>query len=392
LWYNISMPLKFKIIRDIKDLKNKIVLLRVDFNVPIEKGKIKDGYKIKASLPTIKYLLDKKAKIILVSHLGRPLKKEKKYSLKIVALELEKLLKRKIDFQDFQDYKKSRASVTLLENIRYHKEEQENDIKFSKSLSSLADIFVFDGFAVSHRTSASVVGVSRFLPTYGGFLIEKEINGLNKVLVNPKKPMIVVLGGAKMETKIPILKNLIKIADYILIGGGVANTFLKSEGYKVGGSLICDNCLKQALVFANKQKIILPLDVIVGDKNGKNCEVVNIDKKFKITSSKLGIYDVGPKTIQKYSEFIKSAKTLVWNGALGYFEQKEYSYGTYALATLISARSKGKAFGVCGGGETVEILKKLKVEDDIDLLSTGGGAMLEFLAGKKLPGLEILKK
>ncbi len=386
------MPLNFKTIRDIKDLKNKTVLLRVDFNVPIEKGKIKDDYKIKTSLPTIKYLLDKKVKIILVSHLGRPLKKEKKYSLKPVALELEKLLKRKIGFQDFKKYKKNNNSITLLENIRYYKEEQDNSVKFSESLASLADIFILDGFAVSHRASASVVGVSKFLPAYAGLLFEKEINGLNKVLVNPKKPMIIILGGVKMETKIPILKNLIKLADYILVGGGVANTFLKSKGYKVGTSLTDDNYLKQALAFVSKQKIILPLDVIVGGKNGKNCEIVNIDKNFKIIDPKLGIYDIGPQTVQKYSEFIKQAKTLVWNGALGYFEQKEYSYGTYALASLISARSKGKAYGVCGGGETIEILKNLKLEDDIDLLSTGGGAMLEFLAGKKLPGLEILKK
>ncbi len=390
--------MKIKSIQQVKNLANKNVLLRVDFNVPIKGNKVLDNYKIKKSLATIKFLMEKRAKVIIVSHLGRPNGVDKKLSLKPMADELGKFLQKNVRLLDISNLKKIKtqidklfpSAVVLLENIRFVKGEEENSDKFSRELAGLADVFVLDGFAVAHRQAASVSGVAKYLPAYAGLLLEEEINGLNLALKSPKKPFVVVLGGVKMETKIPVLKNLLKKASYILVGGGILNTYLWAKGYQIGGSLVDKNFKKEALRYCSKRKVVLPVDVIAGAKDGKLARAVDI-KNLNLKKG-FSIFDIGPKTIKLFSHYIKKAQTLVWNGALGYFEQHPYEYGTYSVARLVATRAKGKAFGITGGGETIEVLKKLHLIGDVDLASTGGGSMLEYLSGKKLPGIESLKK
>jgi len=393
--------MKIKSIKKVKNLSSKKILMRCDFNVPIKSGKVKDDFRILKSLPTISYLLKKRAKLILTSHLGRPNGKvDKKYSLRPVRNYLQKTLQHKIKLIDLDKLdtvekelnKSNFGHLVILENTRFSPDEKKNSGSFAKDLASLADIFVTDCFAVAHRPHASIVGPAKYLPSYGGLLIEEEIQGLSKVTKRPKKPFVVVLGGAKIETKIPVLKKMLKLADYILVGGGITNTYLWAKGYKVGNSLIDRKLKKEVLLYGNKKKVIMPVDVVMGKSNGKDSHVVKIGVEYKLRGKDYGIYDIGPETIKMYASYIKKAQTLVWNGAMGYFEQHPYEYGTYSIARLLAARSKGKAFGVCGGGETVEVLKKLKVLDDVDLVSTGGGAMLEFLSGKKLPGVKIVAK
>lgn len=402
--------MRVKSIQQAGNLAGKVALVRADFNVPVKGGKVLDNYKIKKSLATIKFLMEKRAKIILVSHLGRPNGVDKKLTLKPVAVELEKFLQKRVRLLDVK--KNSRVSndgtqhnfvklkrqidkllpsaVVLLENIRFMKGEEENSDALAKELAGLADIFVLDGFAVAHRKTASVFGVAKHLPAYAGLLFEQEIDGLNCALKSPKKPFVVVLGGAKVETKIPILKNLLKKANHILVGGGILNTYLWAIGRNIGSSLVEKKLKKEALRYCLKRKVVLPVDVIVGARDGKNAKAVDV-KNLDIKNKKLGIFDIGPKTIRLFSSYIKKANTLVWNGAMGYFEQRPYQYGTYSVARLLASRSKGKAFGIAGGGETIEVLKKLRLIGDIDLASTGGGSMLEYLSGKKLPGMEALK-
>ncbi len=409
VWYNNDV--KVKSIQQVKNLANKNVLVRVDFNVPIKNGRVVDNYKIKKSLATIKYLTEKRAKVILISHLGRPEGVDKKLSLKPVAAELGKFLQKNVKLLDVLE-KNSRVSndgtrhnfvklkmqidklfpsdVVILENIRFAKGESDNSDKLSKELAGLAEVFVMDGFAVAHRQAASVTGVAKYLPAYAGLLLEEEIEGLNRSLNKPKKPFVVILGGVKMETKIPVLKNLLKKANYILAGGGIFNTYLWAKGYKVGGSLVDKNFKKEALRYCAKRNVILPVDVVVGTKDGKFAKAVDV-KKLNLKKDQ-SIFDIGPKTIKLFSHYIKKANTLVWNGAMGYFEQHPYEYGTYSVARLVASRAKGKAFGITGGGETIEVLKKLRLMGDIDLASTGGGSMLEYLSGKKLPGIAALKK
>ena len=402
--------MRFKSIQQVKNLANKNVLLRVDFNVPLKGGKVLDNYKIKKSLATIKFLIEKRAKVILVSHLGRPDGVDKKLSLKPVASELGKFLQKEVKLLDVkksssvsnvgtrhnfvklkvQIEKLFPSAVVMLENIRFVSGEEKNSTQLAKELAGLADLFVLDGFAVAHRQTASVCGVSKYIPAYAGLLLEEEIEGLDRALKNPKKPFVVVLGGIKMETKIPVLKNLLNKANYILVGGGIFNTYLWAKGYKIGSSLVDKNLKKEALRYCSKRKVILPVDVVVGPKNGKLAKVIEV-KKLNLKKD-MSIFDIGPKTIKLFSQYIKKSQTLIWNGAMGYFEQHPYEYGTYSIAHLVAARAKGKAFGITGGGETVEVLKKLHLIGDVDLASTGGGSMLEYLGGNKLPGLEVLKK
>jgi len=391
--------MKIKSISQIKNLANKNVLLRADFNVPIKGGKVLDNYKIKRSLATIKFLIEKRAKVIIVSHLGRPNGVDKKLSLKPVAAELGKFLQKNVKLLDVLNLKKTKiqidkllpSAVVLLENIRFADGESGNSEKLAKELSGLAEVFVLDGFGVAHRQAASVTGVAKYLPAYAGLLLEEEVEGLDRALKSPKKPFVVVLGGVKMETKIPVLKNLLKKANHILIGGGILNTYLWAKGYKVGSSLVDKNLKKEALQYCSKRNVILPVDVIVGTKDGKLACAVAV-KNLNVKDKNLAIFDIGPKTIKLFSHYIKKSQTLVWNGAMGYFEQHPYQYGTYSVARLVAARAKGKAFGITGGGETVEVLKKLHLISDIDLASTGGGSMLEYLSGKKLPGIQCLIK
>ena len=392
--------MKLREISKVKNLSGKRVLLRADFNVPLKNGKIKEAYKIEKSLPTIEFLSKKGARVILASHLGRPSGFEKKLSLKPVAIELGKLLKKKIKLVSVGDWRKVQAAaakmkkgeIILLENIRFIKSEETNDPKVAKALADLADIFVLDGFAVAHRDSASVSGVAKHLPSFAGLLLAEEVAGLSRLLEKPKRPFVAVIGGIKMETKIPLIKKFLARADRVLLGGGIANTCFWAKGMKTGASVIEKNFKTIARSLLKNKKVVLPVDVIVGWAKGEKARAIQLDRKFKALDSRTGIFDIGPRTISLFAKHIKSANTLVWNGAMGMFEQRPYQFGTYSIARLFGSRAKGKAFGVCGGGETVEVLKKLKLMDEIDLVSTGGGAMLEFLSGKRLPGVAAVFK
>jgi len=382
--------MQLKSIKEAKHLLGQRILVRLDFNVPIKNDQVLDNFKIHASLPTIKFLLHNGARVILVSHLGRPTKKEKKFSLLPVAKELEKLIGVKVVFSNLENRDEWEGEkLVLLENIRFYKGEENNDIIFAKKLAEVGDIFVLDGFAVAHREAASVSGVAKYLPSYAGLLLSQEVAGLSKAICHPVRPLTVMLGGIKMETKIPVLKNLLSKANKILVAGGIVNTYLWAKGYEVGGSVIDKNFKKEILFYLKNKKIILPIDLVVGTENGQHVRVANVDKNLFLNKTE-SIFDIGPRTVQLYAGFIRKSKTLVWNGALGKFEQHPYQHGTYALARLFANRSKGQTYGVCGGGETIEILRKLHIFDQVDLVSTGGGAMLEFLGGKSLPGLKNL--
>jgi 3-phosphoglycerate kinase len=390
--------MKIKSIRQIKNLKDQIVLLRVDFNVPIKDRKVRENYKIAMSLPTIEYLLKKGARVVLMSHLGAPKGKvNPDLSLLPVSKVLQKLLssqayKKKIKFssgvvgakvaKEVNDLKS--GDLILLENLRFEIGEEKNSRIFAKKLASLGDLYVNDAFAVSHRNQASVSEIKNFLPSYAGLLLEDEVTSLAKV-IKPKQPLVAVMGGAKIDTKAPLLEKMHKKAECILVGGALANNFLKALGYEVGISLID----KSSLVFAKKfikngkldKKIILPMDVVV----------LNAGKVFVRPISDLkerdAIVDIGPKTVEAFAATIKTAATIIWNGPMGCFEEKESSFGTLAIGRLIAARSKGTAWGVVGGGETVEAIKLTKMSAYVDWISTAGGAMLAYLGGEKMPGL-----
>jgi phosphoglycerate kinase len=392
------MPIKS--IKSVKNLRNKRVMVRVDFNVPVKRGKVMDDTRLHASIPTLKYLIKAKAKVVIVTHLGRPDgKKDRKLKLDPVAKKLGELLGKKVKklprysgiAVEKQISGMKGGQVVMLENIRFSPDEKKNTGELGKELAGLVDLFVLDGFAVAHRSAASVVGVPSFIPSYAGLLLEQEIKGLERITKKPKHPLVVVIGGAKTETKIPVIKNLLPKADHILIGGAILNTYLASKGYGVGASLVDNEFKKQALEFCSKRKIIVPADVVVGDKEGKNVRVVEITKnKSTICNQQSAIYDIGPATMRLFAPYIKKAQTLVWNGALGLFENKSYAMATLAAARLVASRSKGKAYGVIGGGETIQAMGMVGMTDDIDLISTGGGAMLEFLSGKDLPGIKAI--
>ncbi len=396
-----------KSLKNIKKLSGKTVLLRVDFNVPIKNKKVLDNTKIKASLETINFLLKSKAKVLLITHVGRPEGKVVS-SLKVdpILEELQKLLKKKVKKIETRnlifnkkrlaeienEIKKMRAgSAVMFDNIRFSKEEDKENGSLTEILASWGDLFVLDGFSVAHRQAASVTGITKFLPSYAGFLLEKEIKGLNRISKNFKLPYVAILGGVKMETKIPVINSLLGKTDFILIGGGILNTYLKALKYNIGDSICDEEYKKEIARICQNKKIILPIDVVVADKNFNNYRTVKIDKKKKnICKTGEKIFDIGPETILLFSKYIRKANTLVWNGAMGFFEKKPFDNGTKSVARLVSDRSKGKAFGVVGGGETVQIVNELKIENNIDLVSTGGGAMLEYIAKETLPGIENL--
>ncbi|HLC70105.1 MAG TPA: phosphoglycerate kinase [Patescibacteria group bacterium] len=391
--------MKFRSVRTAKNLKNKYVLLRTDFNVPLENGKVLEDYRIVRSLPTIKYLQSKGARIIILSHLGRPHGYNPEFSLQAVGRRLGRLLGETINFVSADEWYESEpilpqlesGSVTLLDNVRFIRGEEKNEDSARRFFKQWGEVFVLDGFGVVHRDSATVSGLARELPSYAGLLLEEEVATLTRVMEKPKKPLIVVLGGAKLETKLPMVKKLLPIADKILLGGAVFNTYLFARGFRVGNSLIDKGLKAEALEHLWSDKIIMPVDVVVGKKNGGKARVEQV-VKLDLKDKNEGIYDIGPATVRIYAGYLKQANTIIWNGAMGYFETKPYHHGTHAVARIIAARSKGKAFGVVGGGETLEVIKALNLDDQIDLISTGGGAMLEFLSGKDLPGLEALKK
>lgn len=382
-----------KSILNVKNLYGKKIFLRIDFNAPIKNGIVLDDYKIRQQLETIKYLVKNHCRIILVTHLSGtvPGKYEKKYSVLPIASALGRLLNCKVaiikGLNDIESGKKiskmKYGEIIMLENIRFEKGEEKNDLKLAKKLANLADIYINEAFAVSHRSHASLCSIKKYLPSYAGIMLEKEILNLNKVLA-PKRPLITIIGGSKISTKISLVKNLEKKSSHILIGGALANNFLSARGYEIGKSMYD----KESINFAKKfksDKIILPIDVVVCDKpNGGEAKV----KKINNVNKKDYIFDIGPDTIKLYSHFIKKAATLIWNGPMGKFEEEKFKYGTMSIARLVATRSKGRAFGVVGGGETVEALHRTDMFDYVDWVSTGGGAMLSYLGGEKMPGLK----
>lgn len=382
-------------------IQNKRVLLRVDFNVSLKgNNTIADEYRITQSLETIRHLLKEENTLILVSHLGRPKgKRMKEYSLLPVVKTLRRYLPgvpiTLVDtIEDVKGKVVPEKSILVLENIRFYKEEEENDTTFAKKLASIADVFVNDAFGVSHRSNASIVAVSSFLPSYGGLLLKKEMTMIDLVTEHPKKPVVAIIGGAKISTKIDLIGRLIDIADVVLLGGGLANTFFKAEGYHIGASICEDEEVQHAqrLMFMAAKKhtaLVVPEDVVLGTPdNGENGgTVVKIEEVS--AHEKKSILDIGPETQALFGAKIAKANTIIWNGPVGYIENPNYRRGTdfiyYAIAQNDHATS------VVGGGETLAAISKKEYLDRITHISTGGGAMLEYIEKGTLPGIEALK-
>ena len=390
-----------KTVRDI-DVKGKKVLVRCDFNVPLdENGNITDNTRIVAALPTIKYLLEQNCKIILCSHLGRPKGEfNEKFSLKPVAKELSRLLgKEVIMAKDVigEDAKTKAANlkageILLLENVRFHREETDNDPEFSKELASMAEVYVNDAFGAAHRAHASTVGVAAYLPAVSGFLIEKELKFLGEALDNPVRPFMAILGGAKVSDKIGVIDSLLEKVDTLLIGGGMAYTFFKAQGYSVGNSMCEEDKLDLAREAMQKAKdrgvkLMLPVDTRVGKEFKPDTESKTVPWT-EIPDGWEG-FDIGEKTIEMFSEELRKAKTVVWNGPLGLFEFDQFAKGTNAIAKVLSELTD--ATTIIGGGDSAAAVRKAGLEDKMTHISTGGGASLEFLEGKKLPGIECLQ-
>ena len=388
-----------KTIRDI-DLKGKKVFVRCDFNVPMDENQnITDNTRIVAALPTIKYLLEQGCKLILASHLGRPKGEVKpEFSLAPVAKELSKLLgKEVIMAKDVvgEDATEKAANlkegeILLLENVRFHKEETENDKEFAKKLASMAEIFVNDAFGTAHRAHASTAGIAEYLPAVSGFLIEKELNFLGNAVNNPERPFVAILGGAKVSDKIGVIDSLLEKVDTLMIGGGMAYTFFKAQGYEVGNS-ICEidklDLAKNAMEKAKQKgvKLMLPVDTKIGKEFKPDTESKTV-AWTEIPEGWEG-FDIGAKTIEMFKEELQKAKTVVWNGPLGLFEFDQFSIGTNEIAKTLSEID---ATTIIGGGDSAAAVKKAGLEDKMTHISTGGGASLEFLEGKKLPGIECL--
>ena len=391
--------MKIKSIKNIKNLTGKRVLLRCDFNVPIKNGRILDDYKIIKGLETVEYLLKKKSKIIIVSHLGRPdaTKKDTKYSLLPVAEFLKEKIKKQVNFvNDIAGFqtgtavsKMKNSEIVFLENIRFEKGEKENSAVLARHLAKLADIYVNDAFAVSHRAHASVSAIKKYLPSYAGLLLEKEILHLEKAL-NPKQPLILIIGGVKLATKIPLIKKFRKKAHRILLGGVLANNFFAAHGYEIGRSLVDKESVKFAKKIIKKgwdKNIILPIDLRVSNK--KSFWDAH-DKKINEIGKRDYILDIGYGTADFYKKYIESAATVVLNGPMGMFEEQKFKHGTLAIARSLAINSKKSVFSIVGGGETIEALKMTKTINDINWVSTGGGAMLAFLSKEKMPGIKEL--
>ncbi len=387
-----------KTVEDI-DVKGKKVLIRCDFNVPLKDGKIADDKRIKESLKTIKYLLKNDAKIIACSHLGRPKDGfDMTFSLKPIAERLSELLGINVimssDVIGEDSINKSKnlksGEILLLENVRFHKEEKKNDPDFAKKLANLAEIYVNDAFGTSHRAHASTEGVTKYLPAVCGYLIQKEISVMGEALSNPKRPFVAILGGAKVSDKIGVINNLLDKVDTLIIGGGMAYTFNKSKGFKIGTSLCEEDKIELASNLIKKAEekgvtFLLPVDNVVGNEFKSDCDF-KVVPSDKIPDDFMGL-DIGPETQKIFSEAIKDAKTIIWNGPMGVAEWENFAKGTIAVATAIS---NSDSISIIGGGDSAAAIEKLGFAEKMTHISTGGGASLEFLEGLELPGIAAL--
>lgn len=387
---------KKKTIKDI-DVHGKKVLVRVDFNVPTKEGKVGDDTRIRAAIPTIEYLLDHGAAVILCSHLGRPKGgADMAFTLKPVAEHLSKLMGKPVKFaEDCIGPKAEEAAkalkigeILVLENTRFHPEEEKNDPGMARQLASLADIYVNDAFGTAHRAHASTEGVAKILPGVAGFLMEKEIKYLGETIENPKRPFVTILGGAKVSDKIGVIENLLKRADSVLIGGGMANTFFKAQGYAMGASKVDEESVETAkkLLAEGGGKLHLPVDAVIADKFDADAQM----KTIQAGSVPEGwmILDIGPETVQAFDKVIAGAGTIVWNGPMGVFEFPKFAEGTYAIARAVAGSG---AVSIIGGGDSVAAVQQSGIADRITHISTGGGASLEMLEGLALPGLVALQ-
>ncbi|MEK6983661.1 MAG: phosphoglycerate kinase [Nanoarchaeota archaeon] len=388
---------KFFTIKDF-DVGRKRVLVRVDFNVPIDKktGEITDDKRIRESLPTIKYLMERNAKIILCSHLGRPDGKAvDSLRMNNIASRLGQLLSKKVkklndcagEYVKEEIKKMKDGDVIVLENLRFHPEEEADNEDFSKQLAELADLYVNDAFGTCHRAHASTYGVTRFLKSCAGFLVEKELRIMGKAMEAPDKPFIGILGGVKISDKIKVIENLLIKVDKLLIGGAMIFTFFKAQGKAIGASKLDETGVDIAKKFLNNKKIVLPVDVVVADKFDANANSRVVDRD-NIPDGWLGL-DIGPESIQQFKEILKNSKTVVWSGPMGVFEFDKFANGTKEIAEFLSTL---KAVTIVGGGDSAAAVEKFGYADKLTHVSTGGGASLEFFEGKKLPGIEALEE
>ena len=381
------------------EVKGKRVFVRVDFNVPMEEGKITDDTRIRAALPTISYLVEKGAKVILASHLGRP-KGEVKEELRLTAVSerLSELMGKpvtKLDESIGETVEQAVGNmndgdIVLLENVRFHKGEEKNDPALAESFAKLADLYVNDAFGAAHRAHATTAGIAEYLPAVSGLLMEKEIDVLGKALSNPERPFTAIIGGAKVKDKIGVIENLLDKVDHLIIGGGLSYTFSKAQGYDIGKSLLEEDKIELAKSFIKKAaekgvQLHMPVDAVVANEFSKNVEtkVVDIDQ---IPSDWMGL-DIGPKTAAEYADVIKNSKLIIWNGPMGVFEIDAFANGTKSVA---KAMAETKGYTIIGGGDSAAAVEKFQVADKMDHISTGGGASLEFMEGKELPGVVAL--
>jgi phosphoglycerate kinase len=389
--------MKLRTIRGI-NIQNKKVLLRVDFNVAFdERGRILDDFRVRAEVPSARALLKKGAKLVIIAHLGRPVKgQEKKYSMRKVAQHFAKLLGKPVYFGCMDDQKTierigkmKRGEIVFLENIRFFPEEEKNDAAFACRLAALGDIYVNDAFAVSHRAHASVHAITKYLPSYAGETLERECNALSRIVHNPKRPLTVIVGGAKISTKMELIRFFMKKggADHVIVGGALANTVLLAQGIAVGKSLVEKDMVSDVKKLdITGARIHLPCDVVVG--RGKKAARPAIRPVEKVGKTE-AIYDIGPYTAEMFRNIIVRSRMVIWNGPMGFFEKKPFARGTHFIARAVI---ESKAFSIIGGGETAAVLDAMGIAGKFSHISTGGGAMMEFLAGKKLPALSVLIK
>ncbi len=384
-----------------EDLKGKRVFLRVDFNVPLEEGKVTDATRIEKTLPTIELLIRKGAKLVVASHLGRPKGKvNPEFSMKPVYEKFKMIVPFPVYFSESvvgesvesQTRNLKEGEILMIENLRFHAEEEENQKDFAKSLARLADIYVNDAFGAAHRAHASTEGIAHFLPSYAGLLMRKEVETLGTLISSPAKPFVAIIGGSKVSSKIKILKNLLTKVDHLLIGGGMAYTFLKSRAVPIGNSLFEKDFEVQAYQLIDKAGVQgidlqLPIDHVIADSFSDKAKTKTVDR-MGILEGWIGM-DIGPKTISQFEKTIQEAKTVFWNGPMGVFEMDKFATGTIKIAKAVA---KSKAVSVVGGGDSIAAISKAGVADKITHISTGGGASLEFLEGRELPGVKALLK